>query len=88
VFSSYFGYERVWKPTFTSAVTYGLVRVHNDDAQPSDALRETQRGTFNLTWTPIPQLDVVGEFLTGRRVNKDGKSGTSSQFQAGWTFRF
>jgi outer membrane DcaP-like protein len=88
VYSSYFGYERVWKPTFTSAVTYGLVRVSNIDAQPSDSLRETQRGTFNLTWTPISQLDVVLEFLTGRRVNKDGKSGTSSQIQAGWTFRF
>jgi hypothetical protein len=88
VYSSYFGYERVWKPTFTSAVTYGLVRVNNVDTQPSDALRETQRGTFNLTWTPIPQAEVVLEFLTGRRVNKDGKSGTSSQVQAGWTFRF
>jgi hypothetical protein len=30
----------------------------------------------------------VIEFLTGRRVNKDGAQGTSSQIQAGWTFRF
>lgn len=88
VYSSYFGYERVWKPTFTSAVTYGLVRVSNLEAQPGDALRETQRGTINLTWTPIPQLDVVTEFLFGRRVNKSGKTGGSSQFQAGWTFHF
>ena len=88
MYSSYFGYERVWKPTFTSAVTYGLVRVSNVDGQRSDELRETQRGTFNLTWTPISQLDVVLEFLTGRRVNKDGNRGSSSQFQAGWTFRF
>ena len=78
----------MWKPTFTSAVTYGLVRVSNLDAQPGDALRETQRGTFNLTWTPIPQLDIVTEFLFGRRVNKSGNTGTSSQFQAGWTFHF
>jgi DcaP outer membrane protein len=88
VYSSYIGYERNWKPTFTSAVTYGLVRVNNVDAQPGDALRETQRGTLNLTWTPITQLDLVIEFLTGRRLNKDGGSGTSSQIQAGWTFRF
>jgi hypothetical protein len=88
VYSSYFGYERAWTPTFTSVVTYGLVRVNNIDAQPGDALRETQRGTFNLTWTPIPKLELVVEFLSGRRVNKDGRSGTSSQFQAGWTFRF
>jgi hypothetical protein len=88
VYSSYFGYERVWKPTFTSAVTYGLVRVKNVDAQANDALHETQRGTLNLTWTPISQLDVVLEFLTGRRVNRDGASGRSRQIQAGWTFRF
>jgi hypothetical protein len=88
VYSSYFGYERVWKPTFTSAVTYGLVRVNNLEAQPSNALRETQRGTFNLTWTPISQFDIVAEFLSGRRVDKDGRNGVSSQFQAGWTLRF
>ena len=88
VYSAYFGYERLWKPTFTSAVTYGLVRVSNLEVQPGDALRETQRGTINLTWTPISQLDLVLELLTGRRVNKDGAQGTSSQVQAGWTFRF
>jgi hypothetical protein len=30
----------------------------------------------------------VLEFLAGRRVNKDGQEGVSSQIQAGWTFRF
>jgi DcaP outer membrane protein len=70
------------------AITYGLVRVENLDIQPGEALHETQRGTINLTWTPISRLDLVIEFLTGRRVNKDGAQGTSSQIQAGWTFRF
>jgi hypothetical protein len=88
VFSTYFGYERLWKPTFTTAITYGLVEVRNLDIQPLDALHRTDRGTVNLTWTPIPQLDLVLEFLTGRRVNKDGAHGSSSQVQAGWTFRF
>ncbi len=88
VYSAYVGYERLWKPSFTSALTYGLVRVDTLDIQPNDALRETQRATLNLTWTPVPQLELVVEFLTGRRVNKDGTQGTSSQVQAGWTFRF
>ena len=88
VYSTYFGYERAWKPTFTSAFTYGLVRVSNLDIQPSEALRETQRATLNLTWAPIQQLELVLEFLAGRRVNKDGQKGASSQVQAGWTFRF
>jgi hypothetical protein len=88
VSSGYFGYERQWKPTFTSAFTYGIVDVDNLDIQPTDALKRTQRTTINLTWTPIPQADLVVEFLTGTRVNKDGEKGVSSQIQAGWTFRF
>ena len=75
VYSAYFGYERAWKPTFTSAFTYGLVRVSNLDIQPDDALRETQRTSLNLTWAPIQQLELVLEFLAGRRVNKDGAEG-------------
>ena len=88
VSSGYVGYERQWRPTFTSAITYGIVNVENLDVQPEDALHRTQRSSINLTWTPIQQLDLVLEFLGGRRVNKDGRRGRSSQIQAGWTFRF
>ena len=88
VSSGYIGYERQWRPTFTSAITYGIVNVTNLDVQPDDALHRTQRSSINLTWTPIQQLDLVLEFLGGTRVNKDGRRGTSSQIQAGWTFRF
>lgn len=88
VSSGYFGYERLWRPTFTSAITYGIVNVNNLDVQPDDALRRTQRATINLTYTPIQQLDLVLEFLSGTRVNKDRTRASSSQIQAGWTFRF
>ena len=88
VSSGYFGYERQWKPTLTSTVTYGVVTVGNLDIQPDDALHRTQRATINLTWNPIPNADLVLEFLSGTRVNKDRKRGTSTQVQAGWLFRF
>jgi hypothetical protein len=88
VSSGYFGYERARRSTFTSAFTYGIVDVENLDIQPADALQRTQRTSNNLTWTPMPQVDLVLEFLTGTRVNKDGERGASSQVQAGWTFRF
>jgi len=68
----------MWKTTFTSAFTYGLVRVRTLDIQPGEALRETQRTSLNLTWAPIQQLELVLEFLTGRRVNKDGDKGACS----------
>jgi DcaP outer membrane protein len=88
VSSGYFGYERMWRPTFTSAFTYGIVNVQNLDIQPDNALQRTQRTTVNLTWTAIPQADIVVEFLTGVRVNKNGENGASSQIQTGFTYRF
>lgn len=88
VASAYFGYERQWRPTLFSAFTYGVVNVSNLDIQPDDALRRTQRASASVTWNPIARAELVFEFLTGRRVNKDGRRGTSSQLQAGWKFRF
>ena len=88
VSSGYVGYERRWRPTMLSAFTYGIVNVANLDSQPGDSLRRTHRTTMNFTWSPIPQADVVVEFLAGTRVNKDGQQGASSQVQAGWLFRF
>src|SRR5262245_4672023 len=86
--SAYVGYERSWRPTFMSAFTYGVVNVHNLAVQPAGAFTRTQRGTFNITWSPVTHSDVGFEFLTGTRVNKDGQSGAASQFQVGWTYRF
>ena len=88
VSSGYFGYERQWRPTITSAFTYGIVNVANLDIQAGDALQRTQRTSFNVTWSPVPQADIVIEFLFGTRVNKNGQKGTSSQVQSGWTYRF
>jgi hypothetical protein len=88
VSSGYVGYERAWRPTIVSAFTYGIVNVNNLDIQPDDALKQTQRTTLNVTWSPVPQVDIAVEFLFGTRVNKDNQRGTSSQFQTGWIYRF
>jgi hypothetical protein len=88
VFSSYIGYEHLWSPKITSTFTYGLVTVDNLNAQPGDSLRRTDRASVNVMWVPISQLELVLEFLSGRRVNKDGAAADSSQIQAGWTYRF
>jgi hypothetical protein len=41
--------------------------------------------SLKLSWSPIPRFDLVGEFLTGRRVDKDGQRRTppSSSSAAG-----
>jgi len=88
VSSAYLGYERKWRPTFVSAYTYGIVNVANLDIQPDNALKRTQRTSFNVTWSPVPQADIAVEFLFGTRVNKNGQHATSSQIQAGWIYRF
>jgi hypothetical protein len=88
VFAWYLGYERRWDAKLRSTFTYGTVIVDNIAAQPGSAFHMTNRWSLNLTWSPIPRLDLVGEFLFGNRINKDGQKGGSSQLQLGTNFRF
>jgi hypothetical protein len=88
VFAAYVGVERTWNPTLRSTFTYGHVRVDNIDLQGPAALRATNRGSVNLSWSPIKRVDLVAEYLLGNRVDKDGDSGFSSQLQLGGNFRF
>ena len=88
VFAWYLGYESRWTDRWRSTFTYGTVIVNNLDIQPGDALKQTNRGSFNLTLSPIRRLDLVAEFLFGNRIDKDGKRGASSQLQLGTNFRF
>ena len=88
VSSGYLGYERAWSRVFTTAVTYGVVNVSNLDTQPGEAFHRTQRTSINLTWNPVPFVDIVVEFLAGTRVNKNGQRASASQIQSGWTLKF
>jgi hypothetical protein len=88
VFSGYVGYEHWWSERLRSSASFGIVGVDNLDIQPGDALHLTRRSTINFMWSPIPRLDLVTEFLWGRRENKDGQYGTAAQTQIGSTFRF
>ncbi len=88
VASGYFGYEHWWSPTLRSTVTWGTVYVKNLDVQEDEAFHRSDRASLNLSWSPIPRIDIVGEFLLGRRINKDGQRGEASQIQVGTNFRF
>jgi hypothetical protein len=85
-FSAYVGYEHWWNDRWRSTVTLGGVWVDTLDIQSSD--EETLRTSINVAWSPIERIDLVAEFLTGRRVNKDGQRGTAAQYQWGGRFRF
>lgn len=88
VVSGYVGYEHWWSKGLRSTATWGTVYVDNLEVQSDDAFHRTDRASFNLSWSPIPRIDVVGEFLWGRRINKDGGRGEARQLQIGTTFRF
>jgi len=86
--SAYVGYQHWWSNTVRTTATYGGVFVDNLDIQTPDSLRETQRTSLNLSWSPTGRIDLVSEFLWGRRVDKDGKKGTATQLQLGGVIRF
>jgi hypothetical protein len=86
--SAYIAYEHWWRQRVRSTVTVGYVWVDQLEAQPDDALKRTERYSLNLVWSPIPRLDLVTEYLWGRRIDQDGQSGEAGQLQLGGTFRF
>jgi hypothetical protein len=88
VYSAYLGYEHWWTDTLRSTGTFGVVIVDNLEIQTPDSLHQTTRGSFNLSWSPVQRVDLIAEFLSGRRVNKDRQDGRAGQVQLGWIFRF
>jgi hypothetical protein len=88
VLSGFIGYEHWWTKRFHSAVSAGGVRIHNLGIQPAGAYHLTRRYTTNAMWSPIPHLDLVTEFLTGIRVNRNEHRDRANQIQIGSIFRF
>lgn len=86
--SGFAGYEHWWTDRFHSTVAAGGVLVRNPGIQSGDAYHLTRRYSTNVIWSPMPKLDLVTEFLTGIRINKDDHRERASQIQVGSTFRF
>jgi hypothetical protein len=87
-FAGYLSYEHWWSDVIHTALTGGFVDVDNLDIQPGSAYHFTRRYSGNVIWSPIPRLDLVAEFLSGIRINKDAHRATARQVQLGTTFRF
>jgi uncharacterized coiled-coil protein SlyX len=91
----YVDFEHQWKRWETtrvmnlrSSVIWSYVFVHNLSYQPDDAYRRTSRLSVNLVFSPIERIDIGAEYIYGKRVNKDGQSGTAGQVQIVGIFRF
>lgn len=71
-----------------SNFTFGAVDVNNPGFLEGDTYLRTLRFSSNLIWSPIPRIDIGGEYLWGRRENKDGEHGDATQLQFAVTYRF
>ena len=57
--------------------------VNNPSFVEGDAYKRTVRFS-----SPIPRIDLGGEYLWGRRENEDGDNGDATQLQVAVKYRF
>jgi DcaP outer membrane protein len=88
VVAGYLGYELGWTKALRSALTLGWVQISNLDIQAPGSFKKSVRGSANLVWSPVSQLEFVGEFLIGKRWTKDGEWGEATQLQVGARYGF
>ncbi len=81
VYAGYVSAQHWWNDTVRSNLTLGFVDVDSPSFVPADFYKRTLEASVNLLWTPMPRLDVGGEFLSGSRDNVDGSRGTAIQVQ-------
>ena len=88
VLASYAAFQKWWKDGLRSTFIASFVNVNNLNFQVGDAYHKTQRLSGNLIWSPTPRIDLGGEFLLGKRHDKDGATGDASQLQLSAKYRF
>jgi hypothetical protein len=81
------GYRHWWSNTARSNVMYNVVDVDNSAGQTDNAFQRTQYVAVNLIWSPLPQVDVGGEYLWGTRKNKDGNRSEANRIQISFIYR-
>jgi hypothetical protein len=91
----YVAYEHTWKMwesvegrRLRSTALWSFVRVYNEDFQPPDSYKRTNRFAFNVVYSPVTRIDAGVQYIFGRRTNKDENSATAEQFQVVMIVRF
>lgn len=88
IFGGFVSFQKYWSDRFRSTAILSLVDIDNFDFQPGDAYQRTVRLSTNLIWSPVPAIDIGGEFMWGIREDQDGGEGDASQFQLMTRYRF
>lgn len=89
VLAGYVSFQHWWTlPQLRSNFTFGYVDLDSPDFMGGDAYDNTLRFSSNLIWSPIPRIDIGGEYLWGQRQNTDGENGEATQLQFAVRYRF
>lgn len=89
VVAGYVSWQHWWGvPQLRSNFTFGAVDINNPGFLDGDAYMRTLRFSSNLIWSPIPRIDIGGEYLWGNRENEDGEKGDATQLQFAVRYRF
>jgi hypothetical protein len=82
------GYQHHWTKELQSNIAYAISDLTSDAGQPPSFINRTQDARVNLIWSPYRLIDFGGEFLWGRRDNRDGSHGDARRFQLSMTYNF
>jgi hypothetical protein len=82
------GYQHHWNKELQSNIAYAISDLTSDAGQPPSFINRTQDARVNLIWSPYRLIDFGGEFLWGRRDNRDGSHGDARRFQLSMTYNF
>jgi hypothetical protein len=77
-----------WPGIMRSNFTISWIDIDNYDFQDGGDYSRTLRASANLLYFPTQNLRLGGEFLWGKRENKDGSSGDAAQLQLSARYNF
>jgi hypothetical protein len=81
-------YDHYWNDKWSSSIGYSENVQDNTGGQAGTAQHKGQYASVNLLYYPAKNVMTGVEFLSGKRENKDGNSGTDTrmQFSAKYSF--
>lgn len=77
-----------WNDRWRSTLAYGYLTAEPSGNAPETALNESHYLATNLIWSPIPSVDIGGEYLWGYLETEEDRSGAANRLQASVTYRF
>jgi hypothetical protein len=79
VLGGYFSLRKQWNMKLSSALTFGLLKIFNQDFQPADSFKESYYISLNTFISVTESSNVAVEYSFGKRINKDGTSGNANR---------